>query len=58
MRFAHSYAVFLDDNNLPRIDAKLEDHMSNLDKMASAVLAERQKCLEQIARRCPTCGRA
>jgi hypothetical protein len=56
MRFAHAYAIFMDDNGLPRIDASLEDHLANLDKMASAVLAERQKCLSQINERCPACS--
>lgn len=56
MRFNLAYVTFLDDNNLPRIDATVEDHLSNLDKLASAVLAERQKCLAQIEARCPACG--
>lgn len=51
MRFSHAYSVFLDDNGLPRIDASLEDHLSNLDKMAYAILAERQKCIAQIEAR-------
>ena len=31
------YAQFCDFNGLKRIDASLEDHMSNLDKMALAI---------------------
>lgn len=50
------YAEFCDHNDLKRIDASPEDHLRNLDLMATALLEERAKLQKQIADRCECCG--
>lgn len=56
MMIGSAYVTFCDDNNLQRIDATPEIRLQNLDLMASALLAMREKQLAEIANRCPHCG--
>lgn len=52
-----AYAYFCDEAKLKRIDATAEEHIANLDKMAAALLADRERHLKEIAARCPHCGK-
>lgn len=50
------YPQFCDANYLKRIDATPEEHLANLDKMATAVLELRKRYQSDIERRCPHCA--
>ena len=54
-RIVLAYAYFCDDNDLKRTDATPEEHIQNLDKMATALLAYRLEQLRVIESRCPHC---
>jgi len=52
-----AYTYYCDNNSLKRIDATAEEHLANLDRMAVDLLKMRQRYLDEIAQRCPTCGK-
>lgn len=57
IKFAATYAYFCDDFDLKRIGATAEEHLANLDRMALEILRTRQEYVDQIAARCPHCGK-
>lgn len=50
-----AYAYFCDDMGLKRIDASPEQHLQNLDQMATELLRLRVEYLDAIVKRCPAC---
>lgn len=56
-RSAHqAYAIFCDGNDLKRIDVSAEEHLQNIDAMATALLDLRRAHLADIDGRCGACG--
>lgn len=55
MSIGHAYAIFCDDQNLPRIDATPEQHIKNLHLMMSRILKRIGDYENEIGSRCPAC---
>jgi hypothetical protein len=56
-KLSGAYVYFCDDNNLKRYDIHPEEHLRNLDKMATAILKKREYYQNLMIPVCPHCGK-